>query len=246
MSVYLATFVGAGLLMRPVVQWAALLAAAVATTVTVGAWERWRWNLGLFISASAAARHAVMGIAFAAVLIAACDALILAATGLRQTSGTGFPVRDLIAVFLPAALHEELLFRGYLYQKLRRGSWSAAIAISSSVFALLHGGNAGVSPLAIANVLIAGVLLALAYEAVRTLWFPIGMHLAWNVVSGPIFGFPVSGFVPRQSVLRVTGAGPAALTGGAFGMEASIFMTAAEIAGIALLWRAVSRAGRPS
>ena len=56
-----------------------------------------------------------------------------------------------------------------------------------------------------ANLILAGVLLALAYERYERLWFPIGIHIAWNVASGPILGYDVSGYVPSQTVLRTIG-----------------------------------------
>lgn len=236
-SVYLATFVAAGLFLMPHVQWAALLSAATATAITIRVWERGSWNVGLVAPPRTVLRETMFGIAFAAILIGACNVIILATTELRQGPGGGFPIGDLAGVFIPAALHEELAFRGYVYQKLRQWSRVAAIGISSVVFALLHAGNVGVSALAIANILIAGVLLALAYERYRRLWFPIGIHFAWNVLSGPILGFPVSGFIPRESMLRVTGNGAVLLTGGAFGIEASVWMSVAEVIAILLLIR---------
>ncbi len=237
MSVYLATFVAAGLALMPHVQWAALLAVVAATAATIRIWERGRWNLGIGVAAGVAIREAAFGILFAAALITVCDVLIVFTTDIRQARAGGLPSWDLVALFVPAALHEELAFRGYVYQKLRQWSRGLAVAVTSIVFAVLHSGNAGASPLAIVNILIAGVLLALAYERYRRLWFPIGIHFAWNVMSGPVLGFPVSGFVPRDSVLRVAGSGPELVTGGTFGIEASIWMTVMEVLAIALLFR---------
>ena len=48
---------------------------------------------------------------------------------------------ELIAVFLPAVLHEELLFRGYPFQKLLRWSPRFAILVVSLIFAGLHAGH---------------------------------------------------------------------------------------------------------
>jgi hypothetical protein len=235
-SVYLAIFVASGFLLRGYPQWAALLSVTVATCTVVIVWEHRRFKIGFFVPPALATREALLGVGFASILILACDGLIVLFSNVRQSWTGGFPVADVFAVFIPAALHEELAFRGYVYQKLREWSRSVAIAISSLVFALLHGGNYGVSPLAIANIVVAGVLLALAYERYRRLWFPIGVHFAWNVLSGPILGFPVSGFVTRGSLIRVSGAGSALVTGGSFGIEASLCATAVEVIGI--IWLA--------
>lgn len=238
-SVYLATFVVAGFVVRPYVQWAALLSVAVASALTIRIWEHGRFAIGFFVRPMLALRECLFGVAFAAVLVACCDALIILFSKVRQSWSGGFPLADLMVVFIPAALHEELAFRGYVFQKIRQWNRGLAIGISSTVFAVLHGGNIGVSPFAIANIFIAGVLLALAYERYERLWFPIGVHFAWNVFSGPVLGFPVSGFRPRASLLTVTGGGQALVTGGAFGVEASVLMTLVEVAGIIWLFQSV-------
>ena len=82
------------------------------------------------------------------------------------------------------------------------------------------------------------MLLSLGYFRFLRLWFPIGLHLAWNLMSGPILGHEVSGYVSEATLFITQGEGAPWLTGGDFGIEGSAFMTAIEIAAIALLvWR---------
>jgi membrane protease YdiL (CAAX protease family) len=150
-------------------------------------------------------------------------------------AGNGFPWIELIAVYLPAVFHEELLFRGYPFQKIWREHRVVAVLFSSFVFAALHAGNDAFSILAMANLFFAGILLALAYGRYERLWFPIGIHLGWNLLSGPILGYNVSGYVSSESVLRTTGRGSPWLTGGLFGIEGSVWVVVVELAGIALL-----------
>lgn len=238
---YLATFLSLGYAAVaagvPFYQWVGLISVTVATAVTVAILERGRWRLGLFVRPTLAVRELLFGLLFAVILILACDALILLANGARHGPGSGFPWMELMTVFLPAAIHEELAFRGYLFQKLRQWRRGAAIILSAAVFAALHGWNIGVSPIALGNVFLAGVLLALSYERYARLWFPIGIHLAWNVLSGPILGYPVSGFVAGESVLRTTLSVPVWLTGGNFGIEGSVWMGVAELVGILFFMR---------
>lgn len=217
-----------------------LIAITAATTVTVASWEQGRWRLGLFVSPRIALRDLAIGLLFAAVLIAISDALIVASTGMRHARGSGMPWLELVTVFIPAAVHEELLFRGYGYQKLRTWSRGGAIAITSSVFALLHGNNSGATALAIANIFLAGILLAMAYEAGQRLWLPIGIHLGWNVASGPILGYDVSGYVSGMTLFTTRGGGPQWLTGGVFGIEGSVWLVIVELAGIAVMMRRVT------
>jgi membrane protease YdiL (CAAX protease family) len=219
-------------------QWLALASAVVATALCILIFDRGKWPLGFSGPPLAAMRELLYGGVLAAMLIGLADLIVFATATLRHTRGAGFPWGELAAVYIPAAVHEELLFRGYAYQKMRRWSRPAAISVLSLLFAVAHIGNNGVTPIAFANLVIAGVLLALAYELYQRLWFAIGLHLAWNLVSGPILGYPVSGFVSQPTVLVTHVSGPASLTGGLFGLEGSIAVTIAELLAIGwLLYR---------
>ncbi|HEX3069762.1 MAG TPA: type II CAAX endopeptidase family protein [Thermoanaerobaculia bacterium] len=220
-------------------QWITLLAVSVATIATVAIFEGGHWQLGLFVAPRLAVRECLLGCAAAVLLIAAADGLVMLTTRLRHVAGNGFPWFELIAVYLPAVFHEELLFRGYPFQKLWRMNKLVAVAFTSIVFAALHGGNNAVSALAMMNLFLAGILLALAYARYERLWFPIGIHLAWNLLSGPILGYNVSGYVANETVFRTIGRGTPWLTGGLFGIEGSIWIGIVELAGVALLLRGV-------
>ena len=216
-------------------QWVALIGVVIATSATVAIAERGRWPLGLFVSPRLATREFAIGAACGVALIGTCASLIALTTDVRHVRGTGFPWRELVVVFLPAVFHEELLFRGYPYQKLRRWNPTAALFIAALLFALLHGGNSAVTPLALGNIFLGGLLLGLAYDRFERLWFPIGLHLAWNLTAGPILGDEVSGYFEPQSVLVERGSGAVWLTGGHFGIEGSAWMTLVELLGIAAL-----------
>jgi membrane protease YdiL (CAAX protease family) len=144
-------------------QWITLLAVSIATIATVAILEGGHWRLGLFVAPRLAVRECLFGCGAAVLLIAAADGLVMLTTRLRHVAGNGFPWFELIAVYLPAVFHEELLFRGYPFQKLWRMNRLVAVAFTSIVFAALHGGNNAVSVLAMINLFLAGILLALAY-----------------------------------------------------------------------------------
>lgn len=235
-AIYLATFfllAKSGVTRQ--VQWVALISVIVATAVIIAWWERGQWNLGLAVSPRFAIRELLVGAAFAVTLIGTCDLFIVATTDVRHAIGSGFPWKELALVFVPAAIHEELLFRGYPFQKLYRWRPALAILFVAVVFSLFHIRNRGVDVLALLNIFLGGVLLGLAYARFERLWFPIGLHLAWNLMSGPILGHEVSGYVQAESVVITIERGPEWLTGAEFGIEASAWMTAVEIAGIAWL-----------
>ena len=240
-ALYLATFFCLGTLAAaagwPFFKWVDLAAIVAATGVTILIAERGRWAIGLAAPPRVALAEAGKGIAFAAVLIVAADVLIVVSSPLRHGGGGGFPWLEIVIVFLPAAFHEELTFRGYVYQKLRTWNRGGAVAVTAIVFAAMHGDNAGVTPIALANLLLAGVLLALAYERHQRLWLPIGIHFGWNVVSGPILGYGVSGYVAGATVLTARPAGPGWISGGSFGIEGSVWMLAVESLGIIAMAR---------
>jgi hypothetical protein len=75
----------------------------------------------------------------------------------------------------------------------------------------------------------------------RSLWMPIGLHAAWNFVQGAIFDVPVSG-LDEQGLVEARLSGPELLSGGAFGLEASVIaMVIATAAGVLLVLMAVKK-----
>jgi len=147
-------------------------------------------------------------------------------------------------LLLADALLEELLFRGVLFRLLEEwtGTWIALTA-SAALFGLAHAANPGAtwfSSLAIA--LEAGVLLGAAFVVTRNLWFPIGLHCAWNFFEGPVYGSEVSGHQFLTSAVVSHVAGPTLLTGGQFGPEAGLFaLVTCLVPAVALLAYAARR-----
>lgn len=244
MCFYLATFFALTWLRFPLVYWSGFFSACVATAVSIAILERGKWPLGLFVSPSLAVRDFILGGWWGIVLIGSAALLIVLTSDLRHARGPGFPWRELATTFLPAAVHEELLFRGYVFQKLVSWKRGFAVLFGAVLFAALHLGNPSISRLALVNIFLGGILLGLAYLAYQRLWFPIGLHLSWNLMSGPILGHEVSGYEALRTVLVTRGDGPAWITGGHFGLEGSVWATLAELAAIALLTRKLMIAGR--
>ncbi|MDN3354867.1 CPBP family intramembrane glutamic endopeptidase [Actinomadura sp. DC4] len=130
-----------------------------------------------------------------------------------------------VGLMSAAAVAEEVLFRGVLFRIVEEmaGTWGA-MAVSAVVFGALHLVNPHATIWgAIAIMIEAGLMLGAAYAATRTLWLPIGLHLAWNFAEGAIFGVTVSGSGDGpQGLVKGTLSGSAVLTGGTFGPEASV------------------------
>jgi len=136
-----------------------------------------------------------------------------------------------------AAAFEEILFRGYLFQRMLSGRGTIlAVAFFSALFAGAHLWNPEAAALSTVNTFLSGVLLATAYVKTRGLWLPIGLHWAWNFMMGPVLSLPVSGLDMSPALLRVELAGPRWLTGGGYGPEGGAVLSVACC--IAILWLA--------
>ena len=122
------------------------------------------------------------------------------------------------------------MFRGYGLQTLTRArlAW-VGVLLTSVPFGLVHLGNPNVVPgVTFANTALAGVWLAAAYLRTRSLWFPLGVHWAWNWALGWLFGLPISGItLISHPLLKAEQIGPAWLTGGNYGLEGGAACTVA-------------------
>ena len=190
------------------------------------------------LSGTHAVRELGIGLVFGALLLSSTIA-ILAALGVYQITGNNgwqFMLATVPGSVLSGVL-EEVLIRGVIFRILEQwlGSW-IALGISAVIFGLLHLLNPGATLLNAAAISIeAGVLLAAAYMLTRRLWLCIGIHIAWNFTQGGIFSVAVSGG-SSKGLLQAKMLGPDWLTGGSFGVEASVVALAVcAAAGIALL-----------
>lgn len=199
-----------------------LIPAVVAYTILVKAIERRR------LQEFAARDIPTLGVAglVAGALLFSIVVLVLWLAGSYHVTGTNPDVNWLPAVLttgLGAGIGEEIITRGVLFRAVEEGlgTWWA-LAISALFFGAAHIFNPGAtlwSSLAIA--IEAGILLALLYHVTRSLWPCIGLHAAWNVMQGTVYGIPVSG-TAAHGWLVSNCTGPDWLSGGVFGAEASV------------------------
>jgi len=141
--------------------------------------------------------------------------------------------------FIVVGIYEELMFRGYVLQRLHEKTPRiVAIVVSSFLFAVLHFANPGAGMMSLFNTWIIGVLLCALYYRSRSLWTPIGFHFAWNFLLGMFFSMPVSG-LPIYGVLEIAEVSEEATVSGAlYGPEGGLATTIAlAIFAAWLLWR---------
>lgn len=168
------------------------------------------------------AKGLALGVGYFAVI-----AGIMAIFGVYSASLTAVDWRNIVLSFVfyfLVASGEEVIFRGFIFRMIdERFNTCAALVISALLFGFIHlvSPNSSIwSSVAIS--IEAGLLLGAAYKYSGTLWFPIGIHWAWNFTQGNVFGFSVSGNPEDASILRPIIEGHDLITGGLFGAEASI------------------------
>ena len=126
--------------------------------------------------------------------------------------------------FLAVGMFEEFGFRGYLLSTLSSGIgfWWAAI-IMSLLFGGAHIQNGGESWFGAVMAGTFGLLASFALYRTGNLWFPIGMHAAWDWGETYFYGVADSGLKPIGNLLASTSRGNHWISGGSVGPEGSIF-----------------------
>ena len=127
--------------------------------------------------------------------------------------------------FVFVGLFEEFLFRGYTLLHLNFGTcsfWPASL-ILSFFFAAVHFQNSGEGLAGVAGVFVVGMLWCFTVRRTGTLWFAVGMHAAYDFGETFLYSVPDSGMVFPGHLSSASLHGPAWLTGGTVGPEASVF-----------------------
>jgi hypothetical protein len=186
------------------------------------------------------------GILGGTLLILAAALVVRGLGGFHWERTPGLGIRQLGTAawaLLGVAFNEEIFARGYPFQRLVEGAgpWVGQLVLAA-LFALMHWRNPGMHGTtqvwATLNIGLAAILLGFCYLRTRSLALPIGLHLGWNWTQGSLLGFGVSGTTEFKGALTPVFRGrPEWLTGGTFGLEASL--PCALVCGLAILivWR---------
>lgn len=132
---------------------------------------------------------------------------------------------------------EEALIRGWALPVIgaRYKPW-IGLLVSSIIFAVLHGLNPNLSAIALVNLGLFGVFAGLYAMREGSLWGISALHSVWNWVQGNFFGFQVSGTdAGGGTLINLMETGEDWLTGGAFGPEGGLAVTAILAASIAVV-----------
>jgi membrane protease YdiL (CAAX protease family) len=195
-------------------------------------------------------REAGGGFLISFLLVSVVVALLAGAGCYKITSLNSVPrvALDLLVNFFMGAFMEELLFRLVLFKLTEEliGSWPA-LALQALIFGFSHLANENATVFTSFSIaIIGGLLYTAAYMCTRRIWFPLGLHWGWNYFQSGIFSMPNSGS-PYEGLIVPRITGPAWLTGGTFGIEASyVAIALCLVAGVTLVVRARRRARTPA
>ena len=116
------------------------------------------------------------------------------------------------------------------------GSRLTGLLLSSLAFAAFHLGNDCVSAAGIANIFLAGALFAFMRIATDGLVYPTLFHWLWNLMTGMVLGWSVSGHSLMPSLFGPASSPP----WGGFGPEESILMTVGTLGAILILLKRIN------
>ncbi len=217
----------------PAYPWITLVAVFASLTLALRVVDAAPWTAVALGEGSWRARPLVLGTLMGFLAIFGTMALLLttgnasfepvvpplagSATGVDAWLASTLRITALLA---PAALWEELIFRGYLWTVaedaggVRVARWATAVA-----FGLVHVLNPGAGLLSTALVTLAGLCLGALRERTGSLAAAWLAHLAWNWTMAAALHVPVSGSAFDTPVYRTIVTGPAWWTGGSWGPE---------------------------
>lgn len=119
----------------------------------------------------------------------------LGGLGVYRIEGVGdsLPLLKQIPEMLLVSALEELLFRGVLF-RIAEQAWGSrrALGLSTLLFVASHLPG-DISLMGVLVTAAASVAVTAAYQLSRRLWWPMGMHFAWNYLCSAVFSVPVSG-----------------------------------------------------
>jgi uncharacterized protein len=121
---------------------------------------------------------------------------------------------------------EEMLFRGYLLQTLWRslGFWPAAVLISAWFAADHYFFKQGENVWDVITLLSLGLWACYSVLRTGTLWLAVGYHVSFDYMQLFVIGTKNGSVEPVNHLLNASFQGPAWVTGGVLGTEASFLM----------------------
>ncbi|MBN1183657.1 MAG: CPBP family intramembrane metalloprotease [Bacteroidales bacterium] len=126
------------------------------------------------------------------IIMIALTSLILILAGWINVERLGKSFKFALLPFITmlfTSFWEELVFRGFALNKLKTivGKHTSAIIIAL-IFGLLHLLSPLKSPAIVVSTILSGLILNYAFLKKQSLYFPMGIHFAWNAFNNFLYG----------------------------------------------------------
>ena len=192
--------------------------------------------------------HYLIGLGIGTVLMTAIVLLsaLFGAQKISFCSGVNFGLIGLYWIgWFFQGMSEEFIFRGYLMNTVGgKHNFIIALTVSSLAFALAHAANPGFGPFVLVNLALFAAFAGLYMILTDDIWGGCAIHSIWNCTQGNLYGISVSGTNEMESVMKtVADSDSKLLTGGAFGIEGSIFTTIVLLAASAIVLYLMKKKG---
>lgn len=173
-----------------------------------------------------------------AVLLLGSVVAVCCATGVMKfnsftTKADGLYLAVLFGGFIIQSLAEEVMARGFLLPSLsEKTSLPLAVFVSSTAFAIPHLATVleSETPFAVVgiiNLYLVSAVFSLLFVLRSNIYIVSGLHCVWNFVLYGVLGLSVSGSESNENaLLNFNVNSQNILSGGAYGLEASVITTA--------------------
>ncbi len=128
----------------------------------------------------------------------------------------------LFGLLFVAALIEDLFFRGIIVRVCENWLGTNTTLIIGMLFETDHMLNPNANLVSLFNILIWGFTMSMLFVYTKRIWPPFFFHLGWNFAQ-PFYGSNLTGLNDMGTIIQSKWSGPEIITGGAVGIEDSIF-----------------------
>lgn len=130
----------------------------------------------------------------------------------------------LFGLLMVAALIEDLFFRGIIVRESENWLGTNFALLIGMLFETDHLFNPNANLFSVFFILVWGFTLAMLFVYTKRIWLPFFFHLGWNFAQ-PFYGSNLTGLDDMGRIIQAKLEGPELFTGGAVGVEGSIFTT---------------------
>ena len=128
----------------------------------------------------------------------------------------------LFTVLIVAALIEDLFHRGLIIRVLENWLGTNVAIVIGMLVEMQHVFNPNSNLFSLFLYLIWGFTMTMFFVYTKRIWLPFFFHLGWNFAQ-PFYGSNLTGLNDMGNIIQSKFKGPELFTGGAVGIEGSIF-----------------------